>query len=241
MRKTSGLSALGGGTLVQFTESIWTATTPIRFAGTWFPHVMSAVRLSDATVMLHSPCRPSSNLTKSIAEIGVVAHVVAPNWFHDLYLAQYRALYPDATFWAPSLLKRQRKSIVNRVLDGLVRPPWFDEMPHITLSGLLTFDECIFFHRSTRTLIAADFLMNASARADTPLFTKLGYRFFGLDGSVRVFPVLRWFGFASRSSLRRAANCILEWRPDRLIVGHGRPTDKNVQSQLQAAFRWLLR
>ncbi len=240
MREPAVVSGFGDGTLIRLTNSIWTATTPIRFAGTWFPHVMSVVRLGNDSVLLHSPCRPSSDLIHAIAQIGIVAHVVAPNWFHDLYLAHYRKLYPSATFWAPPLLKRQKASIIDHALDSAARPPWFDEMPHTALSGLLALDESIFFHRATRTLIVADFLMNASARADMPALTRLGYRFLRLDGSVRVFSVLRWFGLTSRSSLRRAAQDIFQWNPDRLIVGHGKPTDQNVQSQLEAALQWLI-
>jgi hypothetical protein len=186
MHMISGPSGFGDGALVPFTDSIWTATTPIRFAGTWFPHVMAVVRLTSGDLLLHSPCRPMVDLIADIARVGRVAHVVAPNWFHDLYLAQYRELYPEATFWAPAFLQRQRKSVVDRVLDGAGRPPWFDEMPHVSLSGLLTFDECIFFHNASRTLIAADLLMNAAADEQSPAFTRLGYWFFGLNGNLKV-------------------------------------------------------
>jgi hypothetical protein len=239
MHMISGPSGFGDGALVPFTDSIWTATTPIRFAGTWFPHVMAVVRLTSGDLLLHSPCRPMVDLIADIARVGRVAHVVAPNWFHDLYLAQYRELYPEATFWAPAFLQRQRKSVVDRVLDGAGRPPWFDEMPHVSLSGLLTFDECIFFHNASRTLIAADLLMNAAADEQSPAFTRLGYWFFGLNGNLKVFPILRWFGLTSRTSLRQAARYIFDWDPDRLIVGHGKPVKENVHGELRTAFRWL--
>jgi hypothetical protein len=32
--------------------------------------------------------------------------------------------------------------LIDSVLDEAARPPWFAELPHIALSGLLTFDEC---------------------------------------------------------------------------------------------------
>lgn len=131
-------------------NSIWTATTPIRFAGTWFPHVMTVVQLADGSVILHSPARPSATLFEDIARIGVVTHIIAPNWFHDLYLREYWAAYPHATFWAPRFLRRQHLGIINETLDASTSSPWAAELPHVSLSGLLSFDEAIFFHVRTQ-------------------------------------------------------------------------------------------
>jgi hypothetical protein len=232
-------SGFGDGKLVPFAGSIWTATTPVRFAGTWMPHVMTVVRLENDNVLLHSPCRPSDELLAKIASVGTVTDVVAPNWFHDLYLPEYRRLYADATFWGPAFLRRQRKAIIDCVLDGAAQPKWSAEMPHVSLPGLLTFDESIFYHVSTRTLIVADVLMNASLPPRAPLLTRFGYRLFDLRGQVKVFPVLRWFGVTSRSTIRNAVRQILEWNPERLIVGHGTPIGAAAAEQVQEAFSWL--
>lgn len=233
-------NAFGDGRLKTFAEGLWTATTPIRFAMTWFPHVMTVVRLANGDLLLHSPCGASNDLLHDIDNLGRVAHVVAPNWFHDLYLREYRNLYPKATFWAPAFLQRQQRSIVDAALDSGARPPWYDEMPHASLRGLLTFDECLFFHTATRTLIVADLLMNAAPSPSMPALTRLGYRFFGLDGSVKVFPILQWFGIRERGSVHEAASRVFKWNPDRLIVGHGTPIQEHVATELHRAFRWLL-
>lgn len=227
----------GDGRLKPFVDSLWTATTPIRFAGTWFPHVMTVVRLRNESVMLHSPCRPSAALFDEIAQVGAVAHVVAPNWFHDLYLREYRAAYPAAAFWAPAFLGRQHPGLIDGVLNAATTP--FAELPHIALSGLLSFDETIFFHVPSRTLIVADLLMNAVADEKTPAFTRIGYRLFGLDGRLKVFPLLRWFGVSSRPSMRRAAEQIVAWDPQHVIVGHGYPMINSISDKLRAALSWL--
>ena len=224
--------------LSELTESIWIASTPIRFAGTWFPHVMAAIRLRDGSVVLHSPCHLSEQLQVDLQRVGPVGHVIAPNWFHDLYLADYRQMYPEATFWGPPLLRRQKPGIIDRVLNEVARPPWYDEMPHIALTGLLTFDECVFFHARTRTLIVADLLMNLRTESDTSPYTKLTYRISGLDGRLAVFPLLRWLG--PRAVLKRAANRMIEWAPDSLVVGHGAPILRDATPQLRGAFRWLV-
>jgi hypothetical protein len=200
---------------------------------------MTVIKLETGGLVLHSPCHPSADLVADISRIGTVTNIVAPNWFHDLYLAEYRRLYPAATFWAPAILRRQHPSLVAAALDGSTRPPWFDEMPHLTLSGLLTLNESLFYHRATQTLIVADLLINASGTQTSPPFTKLGYRFLGLDGTLKVFPILRWFGLADRLTLRIAARQIFDWNPERCIMAHGTPIDADAALQLRHAFQWL--
>jgi len=232
-------SEFGCWSLEPFAESVWTAATPIRFAGMWFPHVMTVVRCVDDQLVLHSPCHPSERLIREIAGIGQVGHVVAPNWFHDLYLTEYRGFYPRAAFWGPSHLRRHLGSkLAVEELNGPTRPPWFAEMPHFTLSGLLTFDESIFFHEPSRTLIVADLLMNLSARSTAPRFTRVAYRLSGVNDRLIMPPYLRWFGWLDprvTASLHTAAQQITNWNPDRLIVGHGTPVSQLAMQRLYTA------
>lgn len=191
---------------------------------------MTVMRLSNGDLVMHSPCRPSDALRAEIAALGNVGHIIAPNWFHDLYLSRYRRMYPNAVFWGPRRLRRY----IDFEIDGDVPPPWGAELSHLTLRGLLTFDESIFFHRASLTLIVADVLMNAKAEADSPALTRLGLSLFGLDGSVKVFPVLRWSG-TGRRQLKAAAEQISQWNPERLIVGHGTPVKQMSADEMQKA------
>lgn len=191
---------------------------------------MAIIRLSSGDLVLHSPCRPSEELRAGITALGNVGHIIAPNWFHDLYLSRYRRIYPNAVFWGP----RRLRKYIDREIDGDIAPPWREALSHLTLRGLLTFDESIFFHRPSRTLIVADVLMNAKVDADSPVFTRLGLGLFGLDGSVKVFPVLRWSG-SGRGQLKAAAQQISQWKPERLIVGHGTPVAQMSSDEMQKA------
>jgi hypothetical protein len=193
--------------------------------------------LRGGTMLVHSPCEPSDALVGQIALLGDVSDVVAPNWFHDLYLAQYKKLYPQAAFWAPARLASQQPSVINRVLDDATHPPWFEDLPYHLVRGVITFDECIFLHPSTRTLIVADLLTNAGITARTPPLTKLGYRFLGLDGSLKIFPVTQWFSFTCSQALRDAAQQIFSWSPKHIIVGHGTPMAEQVDEKLLSAFQ----
>jgi hypothetical protein len=202
---------------------------------------MTVVRLRTGSLLLHSPCELSAGLLAGLKNLGPVEYVVAPNWFHDLYLAKYRAAFPAATFWGPSRLQKTLGTrIVDRALDGDCTVSWFDELPHVTLKGVLTFDESVFLHISTRTLIVADFLMNLSADADAPPFTRFAFRISRADTGLQVFPIQRWLSFSNRAALRRAAEQMLEWQPERIVVGHGKSITQDTMPRLRVAFRWLL-
>ena len=226
--------------LQSFADSLWTATTPIRFAGTRFPHVMTVIRLRNGSLVLHSPCFPSAGLYSELQLLGDVAHVVAPNWFHDLYLTEYKANYPNAVFWGPRFLHRLKPRVIDRVIEDMIETPWSQEMHHTAIRGFLTFDEVVFLHVPTRTAIVADFLMNVTADRTTPPYTRFMYKLSGVDGKLVVIPYLRWFSPTSRAELRRAARCLVRWQPERLIVAHGSPITGDAMPRLREALDWLL-
>lgn len=228
----------GADVLTLLDESLWTAVTQIRFAGTWFPHVMAVIRLRDGSLLLHSPCRPSPELFDDFSRIGNVTHVVAPNWFHDLYLAQYRDAFPKATFWGPAFLRSQHPRLIDCLLDGGNTPPWVDELPYVQLRGWFTFDECIFYHTDTRTLIVADFLFNLKASPNMPPYTRFIYRVTRVDGKLTVFPLARVFQPLNARLLRHAVQQLLAWDVERIIVAHGSPVTSRAGEQLRIALRW---
>jgi hypothetical protein len=198
---------------------------------------MTVVRLRSGSILLHSPCEPRTELISSLSQLGSIDHVVAPNWFHDLYLQRYRELFPRAQTWGPPFLKRQHPLLVDTVVNDDV--PWFEEMPHVRLSGLLALQEFWFFHTSSKTLIVADALTNGVAPSNAPAPTKLGYRILGLDGGLKTFALLRWFPIGTRPSLRAAAEQVHAWKPERLIVGHGSPVTGDAAPAILKAIDWV--
>ncbi|TAM87188.1 DUF4336 domain-containing protein [bacterium] len=227
------------GRIEQITDGLWIATAPVRFAGAWFPHTMTAIRLENGALLLHSPCRPSLQLHDELRALGPVGHVVAPNWFHDLYLREYRLAYPQALFWGPARLRSLKPTLIDRVLTNSTRTPWLSEMAHIQLPGLLAFEECLFFHQPTHTLVIADFLFNLKVQDDTPPFTRLAYNLSGLNGHLAAFPLLRALSVLNRTALRRATSRIFAWDVQRIVVGHGEPINSGAMHALRDALRWL--
>lgn len=200
-----------------------------------FDHVMTVAKLSDGNVLLHSPCEPSASLLDDVAAIGSVTQIVVPSWFHDLYLREYRGVFPAATFWAPRRVANAMPKVIDRVLDH-DRTAWGDEIPTFIVRGLVTFDEHIFFHRPSRTLIVADLLTTTGPAGADP-FTRMAFRLSGLDGRLRTFPYLRLLRFTVARSLCATSEQIMRWDPKGIIVGHGAPVPAASASDIVTALQ----
>ena len=175
-------------------------------------------------------------LTADLKALGPVRHIIAPNWFHDLYLADYVSAYPEATLRGPRFLQKLKgRGLVGRTFDE--NPPWADVMSRHDVLGLLTFEEAIFFHEPSETLIVADFLMNLPTPEDAP-FTRAAFTLFGANNRLCVFPLLR-LALLQRNTLRRAATQIMKWKPKNVIVGHGLPIVADATPRLVKALGWL--
>jgi hypothetical protein len=167
-----------------------------------------------------------------------VKHIIAPNWFHDLYLREYHDAYPQATVWGPRFLQKLKgRALIGGVLGSAT--PWSDSISQYVVRGLLTFDETLFYHRPSETLVVADLLMNVRVTDDTPLFTRLAFRLSRVQNRLCTFPYLR-LAITDRFALKGAAAQMVSWRPRNIIMAHGRPIIEDACPKLIAALDWLL-
>ncbi|HEX5700986.1 MAG TPA: hypothetical protein VFX77_10075 [Rubrobacter sp.] len=124
-------------------------------------------------------------------------------------------------------------------LGDLPEEAWRGDLDQLVFRGSRYLEEVVFFHRRTRTLILADLIENFEA-------AKLGgawrwlVRLAGAadpDGKAPIDLRLTFVGGkdAARASFER----VLCWEPERVIVAHGRPYERDGAAELRRAFRWL--
>lgn len=206
------------------------------------PTRMTIVRLPDGGLWLHSPTRPTEALHSRLRRLGPVRCLIAPNNFHYTWILDWKTQYPEATLWGPPGLPRR----VARALGPLKRlgsapdPTWAGTLDQLLVRGN-RFNEAVFFHRPTRTLILTDLIENfEAARVRSP--------------SVRT--LLRWAGVADqdgrqpldmglafllrRKALRAALAQCIAWNPERVILAHGRWFQSRGADALRRVFRWAL-
>jgi hypothetical protein len=198
---------------------------------------MTVVRLASGDLLLHSPIAFDQGLAKQIEALGTIRHLVSPNQFHYAHIGEWARAFPHAITWAsPGVRKRARARRIevefSRELAELPPPEWVGEIEQVLVPGGI-FKEFVFFHRASKTLILTDTIMNLELDKITQpwrAFTKLsgmyhphGQVFFGM----RLPLLLQWK--RTRAALER----IQSWRPERIVLSHGRCFDTKAEDVLR--------
>jgi hypothetical protein len=205
---------------------------------------MTVVRLGSGDLFIHSPIAFDAALAKRLGAMGTVRHLVSPNQFHYAHIGEWSRAFPDAVTWASP---RARKRAHSRGIDVRfdrdvgVEPPeeWRAEIDQTAVPGGI-FGEMVFFHKESKTLILADTIINLEldkirqpwrfAAKLTGMYYPRGQIFFGMR-----LPLL-----LQKRKTRAAAQRMLSWQPERIILSHGRWFDSNAGATLQRVFGWAL-
>lgn len=236
-------------TLKPVGEDIWVVDGPlVRMAypgGSMpFPTRMVVVRLGSGELFLWSPTEPAEGLRSEIDALGPVRHLVSPNRIHYAHIAAWKRAYPEAEAWAsPGVRERaasQRMDVsFDADLGDRAESAWCEDLDQLIFRGGRFMEEVVFFHRKTRTLILADLIENFEPDKVGGFYRWL-IRLAGAadpDGKAPIDLRLTFLGRKKRA--RASLERMLSWEPEKVILAHGRPYDRNGTAELRRAFRWL--
>ncbi len=205
---------------------------------------MTVVRLANGDLFLHSPVAFDVALAKRMQSLGVIKHLISPNKLHYAHIGEWLRGFPEAVAWASSGARERARSRqidvgFSRDLGPAAPVEWQDEIEQLIIPGGI-FNEVVFFHKGSRTLILADTIMNFEPdKIGQPwrLIAKLTGTCYPsgqmpLDMRLSFLPRRRQVGAAFEK--------ILAWKPERIILSHGRCFDSNGSAVLRRAFRWAL-
>ena len=201
---------------------------------------MTVVRLSNGDLFVHSPIKFDEGLAKELRRLGRVRHLVSPNQFHYAHIGEWAKAFPDAIAWAsPRVRQRARARGVDidftRDLDVPAPEEWRLEIDQLLFPGGY-FKEFIFFHKASRTLILTDTIINIELdkisqpwRTATKLagmYHPYGQIFFGMR-----LPLL-----LQRRQAKAAIERVQTWRPQRILLSHGRCFDSGADEVIRRIF-----
>ena len=104
--------------------NIWDHEMPIRFGGIplWR---MTVIRLTNGGLVVHSPTRLDFASQEEFQRLGPIVAIIAPSWWHDLYLREYLSAYPNAKLYgAPTLVLSKKDAWITRTMGSLVIGPF---------------------------------------------------------------------------------------------------------------------
>jgi hypothetical protein len=219
-------------------ENIWVAERRQRFYGLEVGTRMTVIRLTDGSLLLHSPIRLRDEVCRELDALGRVRFAVAPNRVHHLYAGKVAETYPEARLWIAPGLERKRPDLVYVAILGDEAPAeWRGQVDQTFFRGRPYENEVVFCHRASRTLIMCDLAFNfgPSAAAPTRFLMKL-MRSYGRFGPSSLDPWLIRDRAAARQSMER----ILAWDFDRVVVAHGDVLESGGREALRQGYSWLL-
>jgi len=225
--------------LRQLHPDIWVAEQPLRYLGVSVGTRMTVVRLSNSELAVISAIEPQPQLISQLNELGQVAHIIVPNLYHYLFAAAFKAAYPAATLWAVPGLRDKKPTIP---VDAVIAPQtsawpglahqFFTGLRTLGLNGIDDFNECVFLHSSSRTLILTDAAFHFDETF--PALTQFAMQLLGSYQRLR--PSLLERIVSPQEAIQNGLRNVLGWDFDRVIMAHGSIVEANGKMKLQQGY-----
>lgn len=226
-------------------QDLWVAEQPLRYFGLGIGTRMTVIRLRGGALVVISPIQVNDDLMGELNELGTVRHIIAPNLYHYLFAAEFKAAYPAATFWATARLRAKKPELaIDQVIEANADSPWngierlfFDGFKTFSLSGPDPLDEWVFLHAASRTLLLTDtaFCFDQSFPWLTQLVTRVGGGYKSLSPSL-----LERISTTEKDKVRSAARQVLRWDFDRVIMAHGSIVEQGGKEQFKRGYEKFL-
>lgn len=216
----------------QFGDNIWTLEDEIRLGpGVYFPVRMTAIRLVDGSVVLHSPIKMSKEDAENVRQLGPVRYIVAPNLFHHLYVLDALKLFPEAELYIADGLEKKRKDLKNYKYLSQCPKQWQQDIELVPYEGVPLLSEYLFFHKKSRTLITVDVVFNMESARNW--FTRMILK---VDGIYKKFSQGRLTELMTRDRAARSASMkkIMDLDFDKIIMAHGSPVTQSAKAKMRA-------
>lgn len=221
--------------LDRFTDDVWTTARAQRFWGLETGTRMTVVRLADGGLFVHCPVALDAATRRDVDALGPVRAVVASSLFHHLYVGDWQAAYPTASFHAcPGLMAKRPDLRWDGELGDTPHPTWAPDVDQAAFTSRFE-HEVVFFHRASRTLICADALLNLSTHPS--LVTRVVAALMGNSAPGRGWP--ERIAVRDHALGRRQVDRILEWNIDGIVLAHGDMVAHGGRAVVRDAYAWL--
>lgn len=211
-----------GDSLSQLANDLWIGDGGrVRMYLIPFATRMTVVRLPDGGLWVHSPVALEPALVSSVAALGPVRYLIAPDLIHSLFVPPCADRFPEAeVLVSPRFSKRHPDIRFDAVLTDAPPEPLAEVFDQVVVRGHVFMDEVVFLHRPSRTLIVTDLLQRHRPETDGAVWRGLK-RLAGIASPDGGMPLDMRRTFSDRAAARRSVARILGWEFDRIVLAHG--------------------
>lgn len=178
---------------------------------------------------------PASTLTpEALLQAGPVTDIVAPNLFHTGGIKAASAAHPRARVWGPPGCREKQPDVTWHGLLGQDPWPQEGELPVFPVAGMPGFNEHVFLHKASRSLLVTDLVFNVVDARGVG-----AWLIFSLFGTHRRLGVSRLFmRFAKdRPAFEASLKAISALEFDHLLPSHGAVVMNEGRAALIGALR----
>lgn len=196
---------------------------------------MTIVRRAGGELWLHSPVPITDALAAKLAELGSVRDIVAPNRFHYRFAHDAKTRYARAKLWGAPGLREKCKTVPfdAELAEGAL---WQGDLDAVLLRGAPLWNEHVFFHAPSSSLICTDLLFNIRAEPNLP--SRLLYCGLGVWQRFGTNRLWRWWA-KDRAALGASLRRVLGNDVRRVIMAHGDVCELRDAGELAVALKPL--
>ena|SRR5690349_7247013 len=215
----------------QIADDVLLMSFPWRLFGVNFKRNVTLMRLSDGRVVVHSTAKFSAEDVVMIRRFGEPAWLVDATLVHDTFAKEGRAALPNIPYLAPEGFTKV-SGIPTQPLSA-PPPDWAGEIDVLKLEGM-RMKEHVFFHRRSRTLVAADLFLSfpENAQGWTRFFV---HHFMGVPRMFGLTWFYRLIMIQDRKAFGRAMHQLVKFDFDRLVVAHWKPIETGAKPVVEQA------
>ncbi len=228
-------------------DEVWIVDGPeIRFGmgpfNMSFPTRMTLIRLPGGKLVVHSPTALTPDLAQEVKALGEVADIVAPNKIHYWWVRDWAEAYPKARILAAPGVKDRagdRLPVGAFELNGASVDGWGETISYLPVTGRYM-TEAVLFHHPSRTLVLTDLIENFEPERITSSLKRMLLRLGGVMHPHGAMPRDMRMTFHGREDhLRQAVRRMMDWKPERILLTHGKCYEANCREELARAFRFV--
>lgn len=178
---------------------------------------------------------PGSQLTsEDLKTAGAVTDIIAPSLLHCGGMRQAHQVFPKARLWGPPGASTRKPEIPWTDTLSETHWPFQKELKLLELHGAPRFQEMIFFHQKSKSLIVTDLFFNVEAPQGFG-----SWLIMSAFGTYKRFAMSRLFASAiqDKEAFTASLENILQEDFETIIMAHGSPLKAGPQEALQALRR----
>jgi len=242
---------------------ITTLSVPFwRFGVLKFGGRATLVRMENGAVAVFSPVALTDEVKKTVAEMGELKYIAAPDIEHHIFLGPWHEAYPSAKVIGPAGLPEKRAKQKNEDVPFFATyekaGPFsvdseFDAEFDTEFIAAHMSKELVICHKPSKTLIEADLLFNLPATeefshsgepADTGILTRIWNSFMNARGTAIGQKRFIWYAISNhlgdRPGYNESIGRIAKWDFGTIVPCHGTVIEEDAKGVFQTVFEWHL-